>query len=282
MLLALVVLAGFVLLYFFAFNEEMQGGGKSIESIIALQTREVADLKNQIHGLGDVPALLVKAKALNGIKQQNQSRESQIANLKQNLVTANESIALTTKEFETYKDQYRALVRGQAKGQILEKLETLKGTVYENVTLREVTAIGAQIRHDGGIKRIPYEELPVAMQDRFQFDPKQKAEALAKENAMQDQHEAAMSAAASTATGQAAERKEEDTEAIKKKNARILAMKETQIQLLKEEIKGLNKAIQKEYLKTISRAPQMRIQLATKQRMHDELCTEVANMRAER
>jgi hypothetical protein len=80
-------------------------------------------------------------------------------------------------------------------GQVIAKLETLKGDVYENVTIREVSPIGIAIRHDAGSRRVPFEELPLEMQRQFLFDPKEKEKALADEHAVQNAHLAQVEAA---------------------------------------------------------------------------------------
>lgn len=244
-LLALVVLAGFALLYFFVFDEGMQGGAQSIESIIAHQVEEIENIKIGISrsekALSDLPELQASEKALAKIKRENQSLESSIGGLKQGVAAANDGIAAITREFEAYKDKYRALVRGGAKGRIVPRLETSKGNVYENATLTEVTAIGAQIRHDAGFTRIPYEELPLAMQAEFQFDAKQKAAAIAQEVAARNEHEAAVSAAGIAAEEMVAKQKEKSADENRGKAELEIAKIESQISSLQDEIKQLNR-----------------------------------------
>jgi hypothetical protein len=182
--------------------------------------------------------------------------------------------------FEAYKDEYRAHVRGKAKGESINLLETQTGAVYKNVNIREVTAVGIQIRHDEGQKRIPFEELPVAMIERFQFDAKQKAAAVEKEKAAWNEHEAAVTAADMVSENQAAERAAKEAEALRQKNLRLMAAKQARISPLAEEIKNLEEALLKESEKRFSRAPQMRAQLANKQSELAALRAEVARMSA--
>jgi hypothetical protein len=284
MIMALVVILGFGLLFMFAFDEGMQGGDKSIESVIAHQTAEIDGTKEAIlrggKKTGEAPLVLAAAKELTALKRENQSRDAKIGGLKQDVATAADALAAKSKEFEGYKDVYRAFVRGKAKGQMIGRLESLKGTVYENATIREVTAIGVQIRHDGGFKRIPFEELPMEMQDHFQFDPKQKAEALANEESARKEHEGAVSAANAAVSEQAAEQRIKNAEAAREQAIRAIAMKESRMESLSDEIKQLQEAIVLEGKKTISRAPQMRAQLASKQQEAVTLREEVSRMRA--
>lgn len=78
--------------------------------------------------------------------------------------------------------------RSQAVGQQIARLETLKGDVYENVVIRDVTPIGIEIRHDAGSRRVPFEQLPPDMQRQFHFDPKEKERALRSEQVAHSAH----------------------------------------------------------------------------------------------
>lgn len=282
MLLALVVLVGFGLLFMFAFDEGLQGADQSIESVISHQAREIEDTKSGIargeKTLEGAPLLIAAEKQLGAIKRENQFREGNIGGLKQAIVAANDAIAAKMKDIEAYKEEYRASVRAKAKGELIERLETRKGDAYDKVTIREVTPIGIQIMHAGGQKRIPFEDLPAAMQDHFQFDPKQKAEAVAKENAVRDEHESAVTVATNAADQQAAAQKQRDAEANREKTIRAITMKQSRVESLKDEIKNLGEAIPKESLKRISRAPQMRLQLSAKQRELSALQEDIARM----
>lgn len=284
MVLALVVLAGFGILFLFAFDERLQGGDRTIESVIAEQAKEIERLHASIkHGeteLTKTPALSATAKELTAAKRENQFRDGHIDSLRQGIAAANKSIDAKTAEFEAYKDQYRTFVRGRAKGQTMERLVTRKGEVYQNVSLREVTAIGIQIMHTDGQKRIPFEELPDELQDRFQFDPKQKSAAVAREAAERDKHESAVSVASAAENDKRAEQRQKEAEANQAKIIRSIAVMESRIESLALEIKSLEEAIPKESLKPLSRAPQMRGQLGNKQRETAKLQAEVARLKA--
>ena len=64
----------------------------------------------------------------------------------------------------------------------MPELKTLSGDTYTKVKITNVDAVRMQIRHSGGIKGIPFEELPMDLQDRFQFDSKEKEVRVAKED----------------------------------------------------------------------------------------------------
>jgi hypothetical protein len=285
MLMAVAVLAIFGALFVFAFDEQFQGGGKTIESIIADQAREIGDVKNSISiiekQMTDIPVRQERKKELTVIKRENQTRKAQVDSLQAGIKTSNEDAAALTLEFETYKNKYRAMARGKAKGEVIARLEARDGQIYENVTIREVTPIGIQIMHDGGHKRIAFEQLPAPMIDRFQFDPKQKAAAIAAEEAQRTVHETAVSQATAAEVQDLAEKKKADAEERRDSMVRSIAVKQSRILALKAEIASLEDAIRNESYKRISRAPQMRNDLSNKQRELSDLQAGLMRLQAE-
>ena len=242
MVMALVVLLGFGLLFMYA-SDETERTGQSIESVIAHQAKEIdgnqATIVFERQKLSQAPARVANANDLTRVKREIEASKETAANLIKRIGTVKADMALKNKALADYKDEYRAYARGKAKGEEMESLETLSGTVYKTVIIREVTAIGIQIRHSDGQKRIPFEELPEAMKDHFQYDPKQKDQAVAVEAAKQNEHEAAVAVADDLAGQKMDAQKEKDAEAAKDKVRQDIAVKEGLIATLKDEIKGL-------------------------------------------
>lgn len=284
MLMALVVLIGFGVLFLFATDEGMQGGDQSIEAVIRNQARDIEHIQGSINNgqqsLDGAPAREKNATDLARLKRGNETLRNSILSLGNVIQETKAELSRRNDSFEAYKNEYRAYVRGKAKGEALDILETQGGTVYKNVNIREVTAVGIQIRHDEGQKRIPFEELPAAMIERFQFDAKQKAAAVAKEQAAWNEHEAAVTVADQISEQQAQEQAKKKADALREKNLQVLALKQARISPLAEEIKLLEEAIEKESMKRFSRAPQMKAQLATKQSELEALRADVARMSA--
>ena len=284
MVMALIVLLGFGVLFTFAYDEEAQGGDQSIESVIAHQAKDIVGSEAMRDSnrtmLGQAPARVSNAKELTRLKRESQAMQEKTGGLTATVATAKVAIATRNAANDAYKDQYRALVRGKAKGETLPKLETTTGVVYINVNIREVNAVGIQIRHDDGQKRIPFEELPETMKDRFQFDPKQKEKALAKETAAHEELVAAVAVTDGLAEQQAAARRAEEVESLKKNTIRAIAQKEARLESLDEEIERMGKAIDLEAYKTVSRAGIMRGQLVAKQRELAELRAQISTLRS--
>jgi hypothetical protein len=137
----------------------------------------------------------------------------------------------------------REQARRQAVGQVIAKLETLKGDVYENVTIREVSPIGIAIRHDAGSRRVPFEELSLEMQRQFLFEPKEKEKALADEHAVQNAHLAQVEAAI---VERSEVQKSGQAEEYRLKVLKAIATKSARIQVLEDEIRSLESDVERE------------------------------------
>ena len=281
MVMGLFVLLGFGVLFVFAFDEGSQGGDLSIESVVRHQAKEIdgyqANIVSGQQNLDQAPARITQARELARLKRGGREL---VENLTKRVDERKAGIALQTVAFADYKDNYRAYVRGKAKGEKIGKLETLNGFVYNDVVIREVTPVGIQIRHADGHKRIPFEVLPEAMIDRFQFDPKQKDQALAEELASRNLLESAVAVSNSTADQAKAERRSAEAESNKDKTIRAITYKEARIQALEGEIESLKSAIQQEEMKPVSKAPGMRFKVVDNGRAIIELRSQIATLQA--
>jgi chromosome segregation ATPase len=199
MLMALLVIGGFGMLFMFAFDSEMQGKGVTIESIIRDQAKEIEEIKHRIvlqkKVLETAPQRLADNARWEELKRQNVYGTASVKSLTEGIEKSQEEYLALTKGWEDYKNEYRTYARSKGVGESLAELTTKTGSIYKRVEIRDVTAIGIQIRHEDGQKRIPFEELPDAMQDRFQFDAANKEVAVAAENKHREEHEAAAAVA---------------------------------------------------------------------------------------
>lgn len=285
MVFALIVLLGFGVLFLFATDEGFQGADQSIEAVIARQAKEIEESQRSISAgqklLNSAPIRVKNAKEMARLASESITLANKKITLGGEVESRKAGVISQQTVFEAYKDQYRAYVRGKAKGESMDVLETLGGDIYRSVNIREVTAVGIQIRHDDGHKRIPFEDLPEAMKERFQFDPQQKAAAMAKEESDRSEHEAAVAVADLAASQQSAVQAGKNAGIQRDKVARSIAVNEAHILSLTDEIEALNKAIPLESKKRISQAPQLRAQLANKQSELSALRVSVARLRAE-
>ncbi len=80
------------------------------------------------------------------------------------------------KEFSEYKSKYRLTVREKLIGKEVPKLATTK-EVFEDVVVKDITAVGLRIMHSGGSGRIRFEDLAKELQDQLGYD-KEEADAI--------------------------------------------------------------------------------------------------------
>ncbi|MEO5913463.1 MAG: hypothetical protein ABIS50_04470 [Luteolibacter sp.] len=282
-LMALFVILGFSLLFMFAFDEGFQGGNWSIEKVIAHQATEIENYQamreDHSRRLEQARVRVSDEKELARMKRESRWQLEKIASLGNAIELGTEVVSRETEVFDAYKDQYRAYVRGRAKGETLAKLETSSGGVYTNVSIRGVTAVGIEIRHDDGFKRIPFEELPEEMKTRFQFDREQKEQALASEINARAELEAAV-AMTDRIVDQETEQQRVEEERVRRNNVmRAIGQKEARVGALEDDIHQLNRSIPDENKKTLSRAGVMRGDISNKRREISTLRSQIAALR---
>lgn len=285
MLLAMVVLIGFGLLFLFAFDERFQGKELTIEAEIEQLFKEAQHLSDYKAGLeqqlSNQPRLAQSVRELNAAKRENQFRDAGISGLSQRIQSFNEAIAAKNREVSAYKDEYRAFVRGKAKGTTYESLKTRNGEVYQQVEVREVTAVGMQIIHEGGHKRVAFEDLPPEIQDYYQFDSTQKQAALSQEAAQRQQHDAATAAADAAAAGALKAQRQKEEQTLRQRSVQAAQAAQVRIRQLEEEIRALQIDIEQESKKPLSRAPQLRQQLSAKEQEKSSLSLKLAELKSQ-
>ena len=152
MFVALIVLLGFGVLFLFATDERFQGEDLSIEAVISSQTKEIEESQRNISEgqklLNGAPARVGNSKQMARLALDSVTLVGRKVTLSGKVESSMAEVNRQKTAFEAYKDQYRAYVRGKAIGESMAVLETRGGTIYKNVNIREVTAVGIQIRHD--------------------------------------------------------------------------------------------------------------------------------------
>lgn len=187
-LMGATVMSIFVMLFMFAFNDDMLGGGKSIKAVIRDQSEEINNLQLYVaegrKNLGQIDDFELARK----LTRASQVTEQRLADLSSQVDTAEAGIENLVSDAAAYKESYRTMVRSDAKGTVILDLVLQGGKTYKNAVIHEVNPVGIDFRLDTGPKRIRFEDLPVALQVRFQFDPDEQARAVAAESAIFDQH----------------------------------------------------------------------------------------------
>lgn len=240
MLMALLVLVGFGALYLFVFDEELQGGPKTMESIIADQAKEIetyqANLSKEEKRLEVLPALAGIEKKLADVILKNRFNTGKIDGMKKNVDAVQEQITKQLEEMEIYKLAYRTEIRAKAKGTSLDELKTKDGKVYTKVRISRVTAQAMHIQYADGLSAIPYEKLPDDMQDLYQFNTKEKQAFLAGEKMALEKHLGAVNDAQKMADEQAAQQSKEQEAADKRQRTEDIKTLKQRISRKKQDI----------------------------------------------
>ena len=135
--------------------------------------------------------------------------------------------------------------REKAVGEKFDKFRTIKGKVYENVVVREVSDRGLLIMHPSGMARIPLSDLNYKLRKRFGYDPKKAQEEAKKYRETARRGDAAHAKAMAKKREIQKEKNLEYTkkEFLKKKQAKIGEL-ESRILKLKSGIDKANTEIQ--------------------------------------
>ena len=187
-LLALVILVGFGSLYMFVFDEGLQGGAKSIESVIRDQDSQILNLKARIVASEDAITKSVQRQKdtadVLSVERQIKYRDERLTELAQQKQTNEKAISDLESSWEQYKAQYRVAERARAVGEKFPELVTKSGKTYKSVTITKFDDLRMSIMSETGSKGIEWSELPDEMVDRFQFTKELAQVKVKQENAV--------------------------------------------------------------------------------------------------
>ena len=281
-LISVLVLVAFWSLYFSAFDSRMQGEKHSIDYAILQQQKEIDSLRTSLRSIRremeSNPDPGAEARQLRSIKTDNIMAAGRIDGLRGRVKSINSTISEITADFEGYKDDYRNFVRTTAKGEVIESLRTKSGMVYEKATIRDVTSIGMQILHSEGHKRIPYEDLPDDLQQRFQFDAEQKKSALIAELEATRTHVSQVAAANAVEAAEMEAQREINKQTARENLQNRISMRHSRISALASEINYLERSLPYESRKRVSRAPIIREEISDKRAEISTLQAEVSRL----
>lgn len=247
LIMALIVLLGFGGLSILALEDGGQGGGKSLAAIVRDKEREIYDSRSRIE-IGDVtlarvPRLKEVSDNLAAAKERNNVLSAGISSMGANADGLEKSVAALKEEWEDYKNQYRAQVRQAAVGTKMPELRTADGKVFKDVEISKVTAIGVDVRHQDGLGRVGFEQLPQDLQDLYQFEKAQMvAEVSREEEARAGLAQAVAKAQEAAGVVAEGERAKEEAE-IRRKLLADIATKEAQVSSIEAQMRQLESDI---------------------------------------
>ena len=174
--IALVVLLGFGSLFTVVTDGANEIGGPNVQFQIKAKQRSIRIQERKMKALEqNIVEYDNHSQQLAEFESVQKSLSLKLVELKESelgVETAKTDLVKLAIQFEDYKKQYRSAERGRAVGETLDTFVTKDGKEYQQVSIRRVSALGMEIRHKNGSKRIHYENLPNEMQDRFQFAQK--------------------------------------------------------------------------------------------------------------
>lgn len=177
------ILIGFVLLSTYAYDSG--GSGPSPERLIADQEEEIASLLRIKEVAWERQAGYEKKSRATDILSAAQDRfardQAELAQLIRLERRSAQAGLNLDEEFANYVRRYRLQVRADAAGESLPYLPLPDGREITDATIIRVTPAGVHVRYADGIIRVPVTELPVEMQERFQFDREEMEQFLRQE-----------------------------------------------------------------------------------------------------
>ncbi|MFT6179336.1 MAG: hypothetical protein ACI9NQ_000919 [Paracoccaceae bacterium] len=132
------------------------------EQVDSLREQLVAEQNLRFRQNTEQTAMLAELKSL--IKGMAKEK-STVAALEASVVTKEEALEPLDQDMEAAR-----VARLKAQGEKHARLTTLAGVTYLELVISRVTEIGVIFRHQGGVARIPFSDLPVAWQERFYYD----------------------------------------------------------------------------------------------------------------
>lgn len=271
-LLAMFVLVGFGTLYMFVFDEGLQGGQKTIQAVIRDQGTLIGTHKAQIENCKD---RIESAKRFKEVAQEEADLKLRADNAAKRLAELGETkkateaaVAAANEAWAKYRDDYRASEWAAAVGEKFDELKTVGGEQFVKVSILKITHKGVDISHENGIKLIPCEDLPLELQDRFQFDKELTDKDAKTTNTVVTIHSNNVEIATRAQKAQGKlDRVRELEEQIEASNAAIQAAKMNEVRN-QAAVDRMRMAIASEENKRggISKAPQMKEQLRVMER----------------
>lgn len=167
-------------LFILVSDENFQGGGKTIESEISDQKKQIEQLESTIeHYQKSILAGQQNQKVaveVDSLTRQLQSREQRVTDANATIEQTNKEITETSQAWEQYKTAYRKYIRAKTIGTNYPEIVTQSGRKYTNATVRKIDDLRITVAHDGGSGSIPWNELPKEIIELLQFT-KELAEA---------------------------------------------------------------------------------------------------------
>lgn len=170
---AVGVLAVLGTLFLLVFDQDFQGGEKSIEAVIRDQGTQIEQLSSAIRArtnqLGDVAKNKLIAENIDSLKRQLESKGKRCVDANQQITVLHDAISNMEQERQAYIVAYRKAERAGEIGKAYPELTTKAGRTYKSVVIKKIDDLRVSVTHEGGSGVIYWNDLPDEMMDRLQF-----------------------------------------------------------------------------------------------------------------
>ena len=273
-LIAVFVLVAFGALYTLVFDPNNLENHKKIEAVVRDLGLEIDGKKTQLESYKEQTKLVAQRKAgeseLRELTARVEATAKRIEEARAEQAGAAEAAKAAEKEWEDYKEEYRTATWAKAKGRELGTLKLSDGTVFENTTIRKVDHAGMDVMCSSGPKNIKFELLPTDLQDELQFDVVKRDQFVDDQNAAVDHHIESVQYAQTRERrdGKILARTEAKTQKAKAEDAWKQAKDD--VERYRTAIARKKADISAEKKKSISKAPQMEVELRKLQAQADQ------------
>lgn len=284
-LLAIMIVGGFGTLSLLVFDERFMGGEKTIEAVIRDQDSRILASRGRLENLRQrmkkFEVLKRQATEVLELSSRSKFARQKIAALGVSRDAAKSAEAEATASWEAYKDAYRESEWASAKGEELDRLLTVSGKEFKRVVIKAVSHKGIDISHEGGLRLVPAEELPPELRDRFQLDREKTAADAAATAAAVDLHfdHVEIARLATEANDKLLRIRELETTVANTRDRLMQA--EVGLPTQEEGIVRMQKAIENERTRGLSRAPAMGVKLRQMQNKLEATRRSIPAMNAE-
>jgi len=222
--LAAFVLFSLICLSFFALDPSVNGMWESNAGVMARQDREIGRLTREVEETQDKLEIYRETKKFHEEVKANLARQAAVGErqeeIEAKIAEAEVALAELRSRHETYAAAYREQVRAKAVGEVFPSMDTRDGRHLEAPVVVKVNPAGIQFRYEHGIVRVAVKDLPLAIQERFQFDAAEMERYLADEEEKSGRFEEEVD------RGLAEKKESSRKEAIERQEEQVLFLKQ--------------------------------------------------------
>jgi chromosome segregation ATPase len=280
--IAVFIVASFGALYSLVFDPNNMENHKKIEAVVRDLGLEIDGKKTQLESYKKEMKLVAQRKEeekeLRDLSLKVEATAKRIEEAKAEEAAAQAAVEDAEKEWEDYKEEYRTAIWAKAKGRELGTLKLGNGNTFEAVIVRKIDHAGMDVICSSGPKNIKFEDLPAELQDEFQFDLVKRDEFVAEEGKAENKHIESVEYAQ---TAERCDAKIASRDEWKKKKAGFedsWKQAKANVERYRNAIANKKAEISAEKHKSLSKAPQMQLELRRMQAQAEQNSRSISDL----